>query len=255
MSALMAWTFYLFCYQRLRQIPLRAGYIKSTTLIFLCLPRNRMTDKQVKSKQRVAAHGEVFTAEREVNAMLDLVKEETVRIDSRFLEPACGNGNFLAEILRRKLNIVNSRYSKSRTEWELYAVLAVSSIYGIDILQDNAAECRERLFAIFDERYTALFGNECNEDCRKSVRFLLERNIVWGDALDFTNPETKQPLVLSEWSAMDNGMFKRRDYRFRFLVEKTHQFSLFNDEGDAADIDKPTDDSFPLTHYLKLSEP
>ena len=212
------------------------------------------TEKQVKSKQRVSDHGEVFTAEREVNAMLDLVKQETERIDSRFLEPACGNGNFLAEILNRKLNIVDSRYRKSRTEWELYATIAVSSIYGIDILQDNAAECRERLFTIFNERYTSLFGSECSEDCRKSVRFLLEKNIVWGDALDFTNPETKQPLVLSEWSAVDNANFKRRDYRFQFLVEKIHQFSLFNDEGNAADIDKPTDDNFPLVHYLKLCE-
>ena len=69
-------------------------------------------EKQVKSKQRVADHGEVFTAEREVNAMLDLVKQETERIDSRFLEPACGDGNFLSEILRRKLAVVKRSYGK-----------------------------------------------------------------------------------------------------------------------------------------------
>ena len=99
----------------------------------------------IKSKKRVADHGEVFTNNREVNAMLDLVKHETERIDSRFLEPACGNGNFLAEVLSRKLKVVNRRYGKNQMEWERYAILAVSSIYGVDILEDNATECRERL--------------------------------------------------------------------------------------------------------------
>jgi len=210
-------------------------------------------DKQVKSKKRVTDHGEVFTNQREVNAMLDLVKHETERIDSRFLEPACGNGNFLAEVLRRKLAVVDSRYSKSQIEWERYAVIAVSSIYGVDILEDNAQECRERLFNIFNERYTAIFKNKCKDECRRSVKFLLNRNILWGDALDFTNPETKQPIVFSEWSAVNGSMLKRRDYMFKFLVEKTHQFSMFNDEGNAAAIDEPVKD-FPLIHFLKLGE-
>jgi hypothetical protein len=211
------------------------------------------TNKQVKSKQRVADHGEVFTAEREVNAMLDLVKQETERIESRFLEPACGSGNFLVEILRRKLEVVENRYKNSQPEWERYAILAVSSIYGIDILEDNVNECRERLFLIFDEKYHALYKDDCAEGCCQSVRFLLNRNILWGDALDFTNPETKHPLVFSEWSAVNSVMLKRRDYRFCFLVEKTHQFSIFNDEGEAADIDQPIRD-YPLVHFLKLFE-
>jgi len=208
---------------------------------------------QVTSKQRVADHGEVFTAEREVNAMLDLVKHETERIDSRFLEPACGNGNFLAEILRRKLAVVEERYLKNQTEFERYAVLAVSSIYGVDILEDNTVECRERLFKIFDEKYTQIYKEKCKEECRNSVRFLLKRNILWGDALDFTNPATKEAIVFSEWSAFNGSMIKRRDYVFRFLVEKTHQFSLFNDEGNPASIDEPVKD-FPLVHFLKLGE-
>ncbi|MFN6020975.1 MAG: SAM-dependent DNA methyltransferase, partial [Bacteroidota bacterium] len=149
--------------------------------------------KQVKSKKRVADHGEVFTNEREVNAMLDLVKHETERIDSRFLEPACGNGNFLAEVLRRKLKVVDQRYGNNQMDWERYAVIAISSIYGVDILEDNAKECRERLYVIFDDFYTALFMDKCKEECRRSIRFLFDRNILWGDALDFTNPSTKQP--------------------------------------------------------------
>ena len=209
--------------------------------------------KQVKSKKRVADHGEVFTNDREVNAMLDLVKHETERIDSRFLEPACGNGNFLAEVLRRKLKVVDQRYANNQMDWERYAVIAVSSIYGVDILEDNAQECRVRLYQIFDDLYTSHFKDKCKEDCRRSIRFLFDRNILWGDALDFTNPATKQPIVFSEWSTVNGSMLKRRDYMFKFLVEKSHQFSLFNDEGNPAAIDEPVKD-FPLIHYLKLSE-
>lgn len=208
--------------------------------------------KQVKSYKRVADHGEVFTAEREVNSMLDLVKQETERIDSRFLEPACGNGNFLAEVLSRKLAIVDSRYSKSQIEWERYSVIAVSSMYGVDILEDNAQECRDRLLGIYTEWYSKLF-KQVNKECIRSVRFLLSRNILWGDALDFTNPITKQPIIFSEWSAINGSQLKRRDYMFKFLVEKTHQFSIFNDEGNAAAIDEPVKD-FPLIHFLKLGE-
>jgi hypothetical protein len=207
---------------------------------------------QVKSKQRVANHGEVFTNAREVNAMLDLVQHETERIDSRFLEQACGNGNFLAEVLRRKLTVVDSRYSKSQIEWERYSVIAVSSIYGVDILEDNAQECRDRLLGIYTEWYSKTF-KQVNNNCIRSVRFLLTRNILWGDALDFTNPETKQPIIFSEWSAVNGAMLKRRDYMFKFLVEKTHQFALFNDEGNAAAIDEPVKD-YPLIHFLKLGE-
>jgi hypothetical protein len=209
--------------------------------------------KQVKSKQRVNDHGEVFTAEREVNAMLDMVKDETERIESRFLEPACGNGNFLAEILRRKLSVVESRYGKSQLEFERYAVLAMSSIYGVDILEDNAKECRERLFGIFDERYSSLFKDKCKDECRRSVKFLLVRNILWGDALDFTNPQTKEPIIFSEWSAVNGSMLKRKDYVFQFLVQKSFQTSLFDENNTAKYFDKEISD-FPLVHFLKLGE-
>ena len=110
-------------------------------------------EKQIKSKKRVADHGEVFTAEREVNAMLDLVKQETERVDSRFLEPACGDGNFLAEILRRKLAEVRRKYRRSPFDYEKNAVLAISSVYGIDLMMDNVQACRERLFGIWDKEY------------------------------------------------------------------------------------------------------
>src|SRR5690554_2550231 len=185
--------------------------------------------------------------------MLDLVKHETERIDSRFLEPACGNGNFLAEVLKRKLAIVKSKYRKSQFDYERNAIVAISSIYGVDILEDNAQECRERLFGIFDKEYTRLYKKECKEECRSSVKFLLDRNILWGNALDFTNPKSKQPIVFSEWSVINGSMMKRRDYIFKFLVEQTHQFSMFNDEGNPAAIDEPVKD-YPVMHFLKLSD-
>ena len=213
-------------------------------------------EKQVKSKKRVTDHGEVFTAEREVNAMLDLVKPETERIDSRFLEPACGDGNFLVEILRRKLGVVESRYSKSLLEWERYAVIAVSSIYGVDILEDNVHECQERLFDIFDREYRRLFKGVCKEECRKTVRFILRRNILWGDALSLKTPDEKaEPIVFSEWSAVNGSMIKRRDYTLANLLENQpiSAPNLFSDLGDRAFIPTPVAD-FPLIHFLKLGE-
>src|SRR5512137_775687 len=123
-------------------------------------PGTSMEVSQVITKKRVADHGEVLTGKREVNAMLDLVKQETERIDSRFLEPACGNGNFLAVILERKLAVVKKRYGKSQLDFERYAVLAVTSIYGIDILEDNVRQCRHRLYGLFDcDHYSRLFKN------------------------------------------------------------------------------------------------
>src|ERR1039457_3747973 len=120
-------------------------------------PNLATRERQVVSRERVADHGEVYTAKREVTFMFDLVKQETTRIDSRFLEPACGKGGFLTEILERKLHVVQSRYGSSQLDFERNAVLAVSSIYGIDILEDNVAVCRQRLFHIFEQQYTSLF--------------------------------------------------------------------------------------------------
>jgi len=209
-------------------------------------------DKQVKSKKRVADHGEVFTNNREVNAMLDLVKHETERIDSRFLEPACGNGNFLAEVLRRKLAVVDSRYSKSQIEWELYAVIAVSSIYGVDILEDNAVECRERLFKIFDDRYSVLFKNSCKDKCRNSINFLLKKNIVWGDATNYCEPSTNKPIIFCEWNPIGNTI-QRKDWVFKFLAEGTYQTSFFDENNEVQSFDKFIKD-YKAIDFLKLGE-
>lgn len=184
---------------------------------------------QVKTKQRVADHGEVFTAEREVNAMLDLVKQETERVDSRFLEPACGDGNFLAEILIRKLEAAKKRAippKKKRPlplEYEKQAVIAIASIYGVDLLLDNVKTCRERLFEIWDTKYKEICKKEVNEDCRKAVKFILSRNIVCGNALslktvDENGKDTDEPIVFSEWAFVMGNKMQRKDYRFDKLL-------------------------------------
>ena len=185
-------------------------------------------EKQIKSKKRVADHGEVFTAEREVNAMLDLVKQEAERIDSRFLEPACGSGNFLVEVLRRKLKEVRRKYRKSTFDYEKNAVLAISSIYGVDLLLDNVLDCRERLFNIWDKEYRAVCKKETSDLTREAVRFILQKNIVCGNALtlrcvDEEGHDTCEPIVFSEWSFITGTMMQRKDYTFEELLSWDEQ--------------------------------
>ncbi len=171
-------------------------------------------DHQTNSRQRIADHGEVFTSKREVNAMLDLVKQETERIESRFLEPACGTGNFLAEILERKLSVVESRYKKSQLEFERNAITAVSSVYGIDILEDNVFACRQRLLGIFTNFYSKNYKISVKPEVIDSVIYILSKNIIWGDALSLmTVGENPAHIVFSEWSLLNGSMLKRRDYK------------------------------------------
>ncbi len=213
-------------------------------------------EEHVISKKRVADHGEVLTGKREVNAMLDLVKQETERIESRFLEPACGTGNFLAEILERKLRVVEKRYAKSQLEYERNAVLAVSSIYGIDILEDNVEQCRQRLFGIFEQNYLSLFSGKTNDKCRESVRFILDSNIVHGDALTLkTVSEQPDYIVFSEWSPVNGSFLKRRDFTFHGLLEheSMKELPLFSDLGDDVFIPTP-EKEYPLTHFLEIAD-
>jgi hypothetical protein len=191
-----------------------------------------MAKAQTKSKQRVADHGEVFTAEREVDAMLDLVKQETERIDSRFLEPACGDGNFLAEILRRKLAVVKSRYGKNADDWERYAVIAVTSIYGVELLSDNCTECKARLYKVWDDEYITACKKDVSDDCRTAVKYILEKNILCGDALTLKRADG-EPIIFAEWSAVNGCKVKRRDFRLDELLEGNTDYlqpSLFDNK-------------------------
>lgn len=194
-------------------------------------------EKQIKSRQRVADHGEVYTAEREVKAMCDLVSDECSRIDSRFLEPACGDGNFLAEILSRKLAAVKKKYKKSVIDYEKNALLAVSSIYGVDILADNVAACRERLFKMWRKEYKAVVKTAYSEDTEKSVRFILSKNIVCGNALtlmcvDENGIDTDTPIIFSEWAFIMGANMQRQDFTFSELLNRDDEQTLLDDKTD-----------------------
>lgn len=204
---------------------------------------------QIKSKTRVRDKGEVFTNPREVNAMLDLVKQETERIDSRFLEPACGNGNFLIEILRRKLEVVKFRYKKSQWEYEKNALIAVMSIYGVDIMQDNIDECIKRLLNLFEDYYKSLFKKQIKTEYLEIVKFVLTKNILCGDALTMKTNE-EQPIVFAEWSFVKGSLVQRRDFSYEQLLtkDKNGQQTLLGDF-----IEKPIK-TYPLTHYLDLTK-
>ncbi len=216
--------------------------------------------EQVKSKKRVADHGEVFTGDREVKAMCDLVLQETERIDSRFLEPACGEGNFLAEILDRKLAIVTKKYKRSSYDWERNSLLALGSLYGVDILLDNCQICRLRLLAIWDKAYKSACKKECNEETRAAAMFILQRNIICGNALsyhcvDVEGIDTAEPIVFSEWTFPRNDAFiYRKDYIFENLINGP---SVLNEQMDAFE-DGATDEGQFLCeykcHYRRLGE-
>jgi hypothetical protein len=176
----------------------------------------------VKSKQRIADHGEVFTPEWTVEAMLDLVKAETERIDSRFLEPACGSGNFLVRVLQRKLAAVELKFGRSEFEKRHYALLALMCIYGIELLDDNIAECRDNLLTVFAE----YLGLEVGEEFQTAAAYVLSQNLIHGDALTMRTIDG-DAIVFAEWGYLGKGRFQRRDFRLDVLT----QSSAFSQDG------------------------
>ena len=183
----------------------------------------KQQSSQIKSKERVAQRGEVFTAEREVNAMLDLVANECLRPDSRFLEPACGDGNFLSAILQRKLSELKRKYKKSPRDYEKLSIVAIGSLYGVDIMNDNVEACRQRLFSIWDEEYSAHCKADASDEARQAARFIISRNIINGNALtlmcvDAEGNDTKAPIVFSEWTLISNNQMQRSDYTMADLL-------------------------------------
>lgn len=168
----------------------------------------------MKSRQRVSDHGEVFTPPWMVEAMLDLVKDETERIDSRFLEPACGSGNFLVQVLQRKLAAVDRDYGRNEFERRHFALLGLMCIYGIELLPDNIKECRENLLEIFAE-YLALGDSD---DLYRAANYVLSQNLVHGDAMKMLTDEGK-PLTFAEWGYLGKGKFQRRDFLLASLTQ------------------------------------
>ena len=190
-------------------------------------------ERQIKSKERVRERGEVFTAAREVNAMLDLVKDETENIDSTFLEPACGDGNFLDEVLRRKLAVCKKRYGKSAADYEKMSFLACTTLYGVDIMADNVARCRERLFETWEDSFGRANTpgsprSDFHDRVSAAVRKVFEKNILLGNALSMKRVDEKgndldEPIVFTEWKFALGDKLKREEFRFDVLLDKAEE--------------------------------
>lgn len=212
----------------------------------------------IKSKQRVADHGEVYTSHREVSAMVDLVSHEANRIESKFLEPACGNGNFLIEVLKRKVEVIGKRYSSSQVDFERNLFLATTSIYGIDIQQDNVNECQERLLVFLAENYKKLFKKSYNPQFIETLSFVLSKNILCGDALTlktYVNDLIGIPIKFTDWSIISGNLVKRKDFIFSDLVERSshREMPLFSDldDKDEAFIPNPVEE-YPPVNFMSL---
>ena len=186
-------------------------------------------ENQIKSKNRVANFGEVNTSLKEINSMLDLVKQETERLDSRFLEPACGDGNFLFEVLKRKLKTLEKKYKKNQYEFERNLIVIVGSIYGIDLLEDNVDAARKRLFNLSQGIYKKYFDKYQNLKLFKSLSFILNKNIICGNALTLKHLISNDPITFSEWGIVNNKL-KRRDFYLSDLIAytETEKNSLFS---------------------------
>lgn len=198
----------------------------------------------VKSKQRVADHGEVFTPPWLVNAMLDLVKDEAERIDARFLEPACGSGNFLVAVLRRKLAAVQLRYGRSHFERRHFALLALMSLYGIELLADNVAECRANLL----ETLAEVLDLDRADDLYRAAAHVLAHNLVHGDALAMQT-HGGEPITFAEWGYLGRGKFQRRDFKLDVLTQSaafSAEDSLFAQVG-RHELFTPTRSYPPMT--------
>jgi hypothetical protein len=179
------------------------------------IPQVKNNEELVKSRKRVADHGEVFTPNRIVEDMLNLVKDESERIDSRFLEPACGSGNFLRAVLTRKLNTVEAKYGKSEFEKKHYALFALMCIYGIELLTDNLAECQANLLEISIN----YLGVPEDDVWVKAAEKVLIANILQGDALTLTNARDEH-IIFPEWGYLGAGRFQRRDFRYDTLTQR-----------------------------------
>ena len=209
-------------------------------------------EQQIKDKSRVSNFGEVLTSKREVLDMLNLVNSEISRLDSRFLEPACGDGNFLIEVLNSKLKILEDSYGKNQYEFEKYSIQVFTSIYGIDILEDNIIFARERLYTQYLNLYKKKFKSSINEKLLECIKYILELNLVHADALTLKKIKNDKFIVFSEWSLV-NDKIKRRDFEFKNLIDYApfEKGTLFSDLGEEVIIPSPIKE-YPLTNFLNI---
>lgn len=205
-----------------------------------------------KSKKRIRDHGEVFTPDFVVEDMLDLVMNETKRIESRFLEPACGDGNFLIKILERKLDVVKKNYKKSQFDYEKYSLIAISSLYGVELLGDNVQKARERLYDYFYKQYTKLYKKKVNTEFLKNVEYLLDRNIIQGDALTLKDP-LGEPIIFSEWSLANGRKIKRRDFQYSDLATLDQKKPTLFSVSETSDTGETVFSPLPVKEYQLIN--
>lgn len=208
------------------------------------------------SKDRIRKFGEVKTQNNEIKNMIGLVNEEIDRVDSRFLEPACGDGNFLYEILLKKLDIAYKLSNRDLIKFEVQAIYGLSSLYGIELLEDNVEKTRARLKNLLENFFNDKFQSKLNNEYNKSINLILKLNIIHGDALSLKKANDKnEDITFSEWSMINETDFKRRDYTFKDLLayQPYKEENLFSDLGEKAFIPNPVKE-FKPKNYLKLYE-
>lgn len=221
--------------------------------------KENIMSNQIKSKKRVIDHGEVNTNLKEINAMLDLVENETLRIESKFLEPACGDGNFLEEVLKRKMEIIKKRFIKSQQDYEKNLFIVTASIYGVEILEDNVLACQKRLLKIIIGEYTKIYKKTYKQKLIDTLDYILTKNIIHGDALTLKSSKKDllgESIIFSDWTIIGNGLVKRKDYIYSDLIDRsTHrEMPLFSDlsDDDEAFIPEPIANYKPI-NFLEIA--
>jgi len=190
-------------------------------------PADNMTGKKnpvlMKSKHRVQKHGEVFTPQWVVDKMVAIpgIKEKTEDVLATFLEPSAGEGAFLLAIEDIKLRFVTENYS--RDAWNTYALWALSSIYGIEFLEDNLAAARQNMLALFLDYYDAVQGSPLSKrsDLYKSARAIIWANVVQGNTLTRKNLLGEE-INFSHWERIPDEPHKVQRTSFTYS-------SLFTD--------------------------
>jgi hypothetical protein len=206
----------------------------------------------IKNFDRVQKYAEVFTSQKDVLNILNLVENECKRIDSRFLEPACGNGNFLVEILKFKLELVLIKFGKNQFDFEKNAIQSISTIYGIDILLDNVIECRQYLLDIFKDIYLKKYKKKYKNECINSAEVILSKNIIWGDALSYKTPnKPHKSLIFTEWSFVSSSMMQRREFKLSDLFYEGDNNQNYSSQESFIPVPNKI---LKLIHFLRLKE-
>ena len=204
---------------------------------------------------RVREYGEVKTRNNEIQNMINLVGHEVKRIDSRFLEPACGDGNFLSQILINKLDLSIKKLKKDNVKFEIDCIYSLSSLYGIELLDDNVKATRDRLYKIIESFFKKKFNLPLEQNYSKSIKYILKKNIIHGNALTLKINKDNTDIIFSEWSMVNTTDFKRRDFTFKELLayQPFKEENLFSDLGDQAFIPTPIKEYKPI-NYLRIHE-